>query len=250
MLALLVLSGCRSGRLPDPNDPRDGIVEPETLQKQLAAVNVMLLQRVSRREITNGEYKRLMARAAEEIVAEANLDAIDTANAWRYAEVLRAAKRWEEAKRILEIAVKHAQITKNEDRRVNDTLRLAQAKAELGDPAGAITTARTTFGAPVNSTAPILFAVLYEIVPPARGKGKDLELARLLEDAAAIHMKTQVDPKSEAGQAFLATRAHHIREGTRLAATIYNEAGRSDLALEALRRGELLIGGYGRTNRV
>jgi len=236
VLALVSVVGCRTGTLPDPNDPADGPLSPEILARRLRATSDVLLNRVAKREISSRQYRELLALEADRLVKASSLDTVDPSTAWQYADVMRTARHWSEAERILKVAVRWATESKNEDRRVNDTLRLAQAQAQQSKVGEAIATARTAFDTAPESSAPILPATLYEIVPPAIGKGQDVELGRLLEDAARIHSRTEVDPKSEAGSAFLAARPHHLFRAYRSAAELYSRAGREDLAQAAMRQ--------------
>jgi hypothetical protein len=81
---------------------------------------------------------------------------------------------------------------------------------------------------------PILMSVLYEIVPEAQGKGRDTDLARLLEDAIPQHKATVVDAGSEAGRAFLLARPLHVHKAWIKIAQLYQAAGKEDLARKAI----------------
>jgi hypothetical protein len=109
----------------------------------------------------------------------------------------------------LKEAVKYAS---NPDRKVNDTLRLAQALGKNGKVGEAISTAKAVFGAKDEDAAPILPATLYEIVPATEGKGKNKELAAILKEAIACHMRVKVDAATDAGKFFLAARRHHVNK--------------------------------------
>jgi len=233
----LSLAGCQSGHIPNPNDPEDvGAVSPDTLRRNLGAVTDSLANRYASGELTGQEYRDYVTKAATELLAAADPDGIKPEQAWEYAEVLRDAKEWKEAEPVLRIAVKYAKTTHNEDRRINDSLRLAVAQANLGQVAEAIKTTRGTFDAQPKDSAPVLVAVLLEIVPAARGKGHDLELAKLLEDAVTVHMHAKVDPNSDAGRAFLMARPYHVSNAWGLASELYHSAGRDDLAAVARRK--------------
>ncbi|MES1227086.1 MAG: hypothetical protein ABUL72_00355, partial [Armatimonadota bacterium] len=151
--------------------------------------------------------------------------------AWEYADIVRQADRWQDAYDLLKMAVEFA---KNEDRRVNDSLQMARCAAHLGKVDEAIKLARSTFSTPAPGKAPILFAVLYEITPEALGKGKDLAVAKLIEDAIEQHEAATVTTDSQAGRDFLAARAHHIRKAWDQVLKIYTAADRRDLAESAL----------------
>jgi tetratricopeptide (TPR) repeat protein len=227
LLPVLLIVGCRSGTLPDPNDPRDvGQVPPSILSDNLLAVSEALLERRISREIDDREYRELLSQAARELVQELDLKLVDPAQAWEYAEVLRAARRWEEAKELLGLAVQHARLTKNEDRRLNDTLRMAHCAAELGQVDEAIELVRSVMDAKPIESAPILPAVFFEIVPAALQHGRRVELAELLEAAADKHSETVVDPNTPAGRDFLIARPFHMRNAYLQAAEIYLQNGR------------------------
>ena len=231
-----LLGGCATGRPLDPNDPQDGPLSAQIINKQMKALNQSLYTRRIKGELTEDEYLRLLSQGADEIIYNVKLDAMDPSEIWLYAEVLRTAKRWKEAEEVLKVAVKHAKMVHDEDRRVNDTLRLAQAEANLGKVKEAIATAKTTFDVRPEDAVPVMMGTLYEIIPAARGKGQDVELAKLLEQAIAVHMRAKVDPASDAGRAFIQTRPNHVRKAWETVASLYQDAGRNDLALEAFER--------------
>lgn len=211
---------------------------PDVIRRQLKGTSDALMERVSKGELTDQEFKQLIEKRANELLGSLPMDQIEPARAWEYGEVFRTAKRWDLAKQVLQIAVKHAVEVKNEDRRVNDILRLAHAEAMLGEIPEAIKTAQTAMDALPEGSAPILPAVLLEIVPAAEGKKHDPELAKLLEQAIDKHMKTQVDLKSDAGRMFIIARPHHVRNAWRKIVELYAKAGKDAEARAALQRGE------------
>ncbi|MCA1998020.1 MAG: tetratricopeptide repeat protein [Armatimonadetes bacterium] len=234
LAAALACCGCRLSPPPDPNDPGRGAnVDADVLQRNLRHASDFLNERVLRGEITDAQAREMLAATARKMVDGVDLRLIPVRDAWRYGEFFRAAREWEKALVCFRAAVRTAP---NEDRRVNDSLRLAHCLAELGRVDEAIAAARSVFDAPPEESAPILPAVLLEIVPAAQGKGRDVELARLLEDAIAIHQRTIVNPETAAGMAFLAARPHHIRRAWSLAVRLYRAAGREDLASAAVER--------------
>ena len=240
--ATLALVGCQTRTLDDPNDVKTaGVLAPDVIRRQLKGTSDMLMERVRRGEITDAEFKELIAQRANELLKDLPIEKIDPARAWEYGDVFRTAQRWEQAKQALEIAVADAEKFKNEDRRVNDILRLAHAEAMLGEVPAALKTARRAFNAAPEASAPILPAVLLEIVPAARGKGQDADLAKLLEDAIGKHMETIVDPKSEAGANFLAARPHHVRNAWRTIVELYAKSGDDETARRAIERSEKML---------
>ena len=243
LIVLGVLGGCQTGTLEDPNDPKTaGILAPDVIRRQLKGTSDMLMERVARGELTDVEFKQYIAKRANELLADLPLDKIAPEKAWEYGEVLRTAQRWPQAKQALLIAVEVAEKSKDEDRYINDLLRLAHAQAMTGEVKESIATATRTLSASPNGSAPILPGVLLELVPAARGMGQDAELAILLEKAIEKHMATVVDPKTEPGQMFLAARPHHVRNAWRTIIDLYAKAGKDEEARRALQRSEAVLG--------
>lgn len=222
----LGVAGCGRKPPPDPNDPSAvGILQPEVLQRNLKWASEMVNDRVDKGEITDKEGQTYLTKYANELTDKVDLKLMNEAQAWQYADVFRTAQRWELAKQALEVAVKHASKAKNEDRRVNDSLRLAQTLAHLKQPKEAIALARSVFDVRPRDKAPILLSVAYEIVPALKDQHVDKEAAKLLEDAIAQHEQVEVDPKSDAGKTFLAVKWHHIRKAWDQVVDLYRVAG-------------------------
>ncbi len=241
LLALISIVGCQSAKLPNPNEPSEvGMLSGDNVADQFQSISDSMAVHRNRREINEAEYEAIMRDYASKLLTGYSPDKADPAKAYKYAEVLIAAKNWPVAKATLEIAVKFAKMTKNQDRRVNDSLRLARVYAEMGDVAEAIKVARSTFDAPPEESAPILFAAQYEITRAGRGKGKDIELAHLIEDAIAIDLKVKVNADTAPGILFLRQRPHHISVAWRTVATLYSAANRPDLAAKALLNADTL----------
>jgi hypothetical protein len=232
--ASLGMSGCQTGHVPNPNDPDDvGPLSPDTLRRNLSAVTDSLSTREAKKEFGHKAYQGYVAKAASELLESVDATTIKPEQAWEYGEVLRDAQQWADAEPVLELAVKYAVQTKNEDRRVNDSLRLAVVKAHLGKYAEAIKTARTVFNAPPKESAPILMGVYIDLASVAKGHHQDLELAKLLEDAIAIEVNTSVDPNSQPGRDFIFARPTHINRTWSLIEELDHAANRDDLAATA-----------------
>ena len=232
LVALALLGGCRFTQYPDPNiAPVGSLVEPKVMRRNLEEVHRNLEHRISLGEIDRVRKDVLIKQYCDQELKGVNLHTVPKSQAWQYADIVRQADRWQDAYDLLKVAVGAA---KDEDRRVNDSLQLARCAAHLGRVDEAIKLARSTFTTPPQGKAPILFAVLYEITPESLGKGKDLEIAKLIEDSIKQHQQVQVQTDSDAGTTFLATRAHHIRRGWDEVLKIYVGAGRDDLAKAAL----------------
>jgi hypothetical protein len=214
------------------------MMTPEVLRQDLKGASDSLLERLHRGEINDRQFQDLMARSANVLLQSVKVERIAPPKAWEYGEIFITARKWPEAKKALEIAVKNA---RGDDRRVNDNLRLARVLAELGDVAGAIAAARSTFNAPDGATAPILPATLLEIVPAVKVKGHGPELAALLEDAIKCENRTIVDPKTDSGSAFLMARPFHIRNAWNIILELYLTAGKIDEAKAAAARRDAMM---------
>lgn len=244
-LALATVAGCQTGQLPDPNDPvsMGGVVSIAVLRRNLDYANRMLEHRAEVGEISSEERMLLLQKYAEEMVQKIDVDKIPASQAWEYGDVFKTAGRWDLAKKAYEIAIENP---RNEDRRVNDTLRLALCEAQLGNVERAIELTRSVFDTDDRGTAPILPAVLLEIVPAAEGKGYDGELADLLVDAIAQHERTIVDPQSEGGKAFFRAKPIHYRDAYRKAIALYTLADMPEKAEETRRAAQAALGKFGR----
>lgn len=235
--SLLVVGGCQTGTLPNPNDPNDvGSLTPENMKDQFTSISEMLQVRLAHRQITNQEFKELLGQAADHLLKGFTPDKTEPATAWQIAEIMINAKHWQDAEQVLVSAIEWAKVNHNEDRFVNDTLRLARVRAELGQVSQAVKTARTVFSIPAYAAVPILYATQSEIVPAGRGKGHDLELGKLLEDAIAIDLKATVNPDTIPGQGFLSARPYHVYESWVLVTELYTNANRPDLAAMAQKK--------------
>jgi len=219
------LSGCHFDTFPDPNDPSlAGEAQPEVLRRQVKGASDALFARRLSNEITEQQYQNLLAQFTDELLKSTHVESVDATKAWEYGEVYRTARKWKEAEILYRAAVK---VAKDDDRRVNDSLFLAEALAQQGKVEEAIKTARTTFDTPGPFKAPILYAVLYQIVPGGQGKGKDSELAHLLEDSIRQSDLVEVDQTIESGNAFKLALPHHQHNARELAAKLYLGVGKA-----------------------
>lgn len=234
----LIAVGCQSPQLADPNDPKLGALEPEVLRRSLKGASNAFLERRDRGEINDQQFQELMAMTASRLTQGIEVENTEPADAWEYGEVFRTARQWERAEAFLQKAVQHAIQTKNEDRRVNDLVRLAHVQVMQGKVKEGIETTRQSFDTPDEGAAPILPATLLEIVPNARGKGHDRELGYLLLDAVDCHTRTRVDPNSEAGNAFLNAKRHHVRNAFRAARMLFQYANDAAGIAEVERRAQ------------
>ena len=218
--ALIAINLASRSQIPDPNDPLSSTMSADVLAKNLTAASDFVNERSMRGEISTDEGRELLSEYAKNLTSAIDLKDIDKANAWRYGDLFRTGRQWKMGKAAYQLAVSKPA---TEDRRVNDTLRLAQCMAELGEVSEAIETARKVFDAEPKQSAPIPPAVLLEIAPPARGKGFDRELAQLLVDASEKHLTVVVDPKKAEAVAFKYAQPHHIKNAMKLAAKLYED---------------------------
>jgi hypothetical protein len=242
MLALCLV-GCRFGQLPDPNKAEPSAkFDGEALQKSVRAADETLTERLVRGEISEGTKREMLHDFIREQIGEIDLNAIPKDQVWRFADVYRQLEDWKTTEVLYSRAVDNA---KDEDRRVNDTLRLAEVKARLGDVPKGLELVRSTFDVKPEGKAPILLAVLYEFAPAALGQGHDLEVARVLEDSTAQHLLTIVDPSSEAGQRFLEARAHHLSRAWEIIVRIYRGTGDEAQFRSAIERSDSMMSRFG-----
>jgi hypothetical protein len=229
LIAALSIVGCQTGVLPNPNEPTTKEeASPEILKRNLGTISDGLMEKRMKGSIDEQQYRDLLAKAADELVDELDLEHVDPEEAWQYAEILRAGRDWKPAKRLLVLAVKEARAVKNEDRRVNDSLRLAEAEAHLGEYEASLRDANSVMDAKPVDSAPILPAVLLEIAPVLAEHGHNLEVAKLLETAARKHLLTTVDGSTRAGKDFIMARPYHVRRAYIMAADLYERSGKPE----------------------
>jgi hypothetical protein len=239
LLAVSGLAGCRFGQIPNPNEKKlSNTFDGEELQKNVRAADDTLTERLLRGEIDLATKKSLFHDYIREQVGKIDLKDIPTDQVWRYADVYRQLEDWKTTDTLYTRAVDAA---KDEDRRVNDTLRLGEVKARLDDVPKGIEIVRSTFAAKPGGKAPILLAVLYEFAPAALGKGHDLEVAKLLESAIEQHLLTHVDPGTEPGQRFLEARPHHISRAWEIIVRVYRETGDEQMFRDAIERSDAMM---------
>ncbi|MCU0314964.1 MAG: tetratricopeptide repeat protein [Fimbriimonadaceae bacterium] len=241
-LGSLALIGCRSD-FPDPN-AKGPAMDVSTAQRNIQQAYVALEERLNRGQITPEQRDEFIVNYAKSFTEHLNFANVSPTKAWRYADVLKVAREWEKSAELYEIAVKAAP---NPDRRVNDSLQLARVYAELGKIDQAIKTVESVFDVGVKDKAPILMATLYEIIPAAEGKGKEVQLAELLEKTIDQHAQTVVEPNLPQGQLFLSARPRHMRRAWEKAISLYSNAGRPDLARRAIQRMEVSLGKFATT---
>jgi hypothetical protein len=196
--------------LPDPNDPNEvGVLKPTVLRRNLKWASDAANFRVDQGQMTETDAKGKVQESAEVLLKDIRVDKIPDEDLWEYGEVLWTAHEWAKATPVLEKAVKVAKI---EDRRINDSLRLAQCYAGQGDVVKALAMARSTLNAGPKDSAPLMPSILFELAPMLKGKGHDAELAKLIEDTVPVYDKTEVDPSTQPGRDFLFARPHLVKK--------------------------------------
>ena len=238
-LFALLVAGCRFGQYPNPNEPdKNAMYDGETLQENVRQVDEMLALRVENGKIDQSQKSAFLLEYIAEQLEGVDLDEIPTDQAWRFADVYRQMDDWQATHDLYVVAVENAS---DEDRRVNDTLRLAESVAMLGSVLEGIDLVRSTFDAEPTGKAPILMATLYEFVPAALGSGHDLAVVKLLEEATEQHLLTVVDPESESGRTFIKARFYHVREAWRAIIPVYRAIGDIDVLRAVIARSDRVM---------
>lgn len=231
------LAGCQSGKLPDPNEAAFIAESPEIMMRNLVNWRTRLDRRVARRELSPAERDKIMGAKVSEYLELITPEMATPENAWIYGDLYRDAGRWQEAYRLYDMARKAAA---TEDRKVNDSLRFARAAARLGRHEEALTAVTSTFATKPEEKAPILPAVLYEVIPAAEQGGKEpaAKYAKALEEAVKQHFATVVDAATEPGRNFLAARPIHVQKAWTKIVSLYQKAGDPSGARAALARAD------------
>lgn len=231
------LAGCHTGTLPNPNDPKDvGFITVDNMKDQLGCISDALFSREAKGQIDDKTFHDLLALAAAKLLKGVDVARTDISKQYELAGVMMDAREYKDSKEHWEAAIRWAKANGKDDLWVNASLKLAQVHARLGDIPEAIKTARSVFGVQPSGAAPILYGTLYEITPVARGKGHDIELARMLEDAMIIDLHVYIDPQFQSGRDFLRARPAHLRRAWETVRELYRDAKRPDLEEEARKR--------------
>ncbi|MEZ5163620.1 MAG: tetratricopeptide repeat protein [Fimbriimonadaceae bacterium] len=241
LLAALALGlvGCHFAEFPDPNAMDHGqLPDAAVMQKNIQNAYSTLDQRVAKGDITPERRDELISELVGQFSDPIKVDEIKGEDTWRYADILRQGDRWEDSEKLYIQAV---EIAESDDRRVNDSLQLARVQAHLGKVEEAIATARSTFDVKPIEKAPIMMSILYEILPEGLGKDKDIELAKLLEDAIDQHNQVVVDENLDPGKVFLEARSSHIRNAWQEVFRIYITNDARDELLKAQERARAMM---------
>ena len=237
--AVVLAAGCEFGQIPDQSEPGpDSLYDGALLQQNVRRVDEVLNDRVMRGQINLAEKQELLNAYISEQVADLVREDIPADQVWRFADVYRQMEDWQTTHELYTIAVTTAE---SEDRRVNDSLRLAEATAQLGDVQEGMDLVRSTFDVDPEGKAPILMATLYEFAPVAEGRGHDHALAVLLEEAALQHLLTIVDAESEAGRLFMQARRYHLRKAWFAIIRLYRSEDDDEAMRAAIGRSETMM---------
>ena len=209
LVASLAFAGCQFGQLPNQKNVEARVEGPEALQKRLGRARSTVDDRILRGQLSRTEGDEILREYVVRLLEDVDVKTVSPDEAWMYGDLFRQIPDWQATYDLYSVAVEHAG---SEDRRVNDSLRLAEATAELGDVEEGIRLVRSTFDASAGGKGPILMATLYEFLPAARQQGMEIQLAKLLEAAIDQHLMTVVDPSEDAGRRFLISREHHVSE--------------------------------------
>lgn len=235
ILIVVTTAGCQFSAVRNPNDPNEVSADRQPIvvkayMKQMS--DDVISPAVASRRITDEQGKALMVQGAKDYLKTVHFKNTPPNVVWMVAEAYVTAHEWERAKPLVEAALK---FDTDGDRRVNDILWLARCEAELGDVAIAMKTARDSFSAPPEWKWPILYAVIYEIVPAAeRMKPRArIELAQLVKDAIKQHEAATGSIEDPVRRDWVALRDFHISRAWRLVVQLYNAANRPDLARAA-----------------
>lgn len=244
LIAGLILSGCSLGQIPDPNAYNRGahLVDGRILLRNIQSAHADLQRRVNEGEISERAKDRMIRELVDGMAANIDPKQVPDDQAFAFADILRQAGRLQDSEALYRRAVEAAQ---TEDRRINDSLQLARVLALEGKVEEAIKTTRSTFDSDPTEKAPILMAVLYEIVPAGLGKKRDVELADLLLEAIDQQMMVVVDTATEGGENFLAAAPSHVSNAWQTALRIYRDANREDRMRDAIKKRESMARGYG-----
>jgi tetratricopeptide (TPR) repeat protein len=237
------LTGCHLTSLPDPNDPKN--IPPEKLamklHKDIQDASDELNQRVLYRDISDDQRKDLLAKRAGELLAEGDPEHCAPQDAWIYGDLMITNRDYQDAIPILKKAIQHAISIKDDDRRVNDSFRLARCLAADGQIVSALDLAQSIIDSKPADPGPVLPSILLELTPRTEGKGHDAQLAKLLEEAIHEHLRMKVDPTSEPGKMFLAAKPFHIQHAWSKIIELLKNSGHPDQAQAAKLREDAMM---------
>jgi tetratricopeptide (TPR) repeat protein len=231
----ILVGGCKPIDLPDPNNPKnltaDGVAK--LLHSEIQSTADDLNARVVSGQITDAQREALLAKRASELLKEGDPNHSPPQDDWIYADLYLTEDNFSAAIPLLKQGIDYAETVKDDDRRVNDSFRLARALAATGKIEPALDLAQKIIASKPSDPGPVLPSVLLQLTPLTEGKGHDDQLAKLLEESIHEHLLEKVDPTSEAGKAFLIARPFHIEHAWQKIIELLNKTGHPDQAAAA-----------------
>ena len=238
-----VVAGCSLNPPPDPNNPLNvsQLDRANVLHQNIKSAADFLEQRVETGEITDAQRLALLSQKASELLADGDAQNCRPADAWIYGDLLITSGQYDKAIPVLRKAVKYAESVKDDDRRVNDSLRLARSLAETGQTEAALDEVQAVIDSKPHDPGPVLPAVLLQITPISQGKGHDEQLAKILEESIHEHLRMQVDATTVPGKMFLIARRHHITRAWLEIIRLLKNSGHASAATAAEGRARQMI---------
>jgi len=231
----LFAGGCEFKPKFNPNDPNQVSADrqPVVIQAYFKQMSDDVIgPAVSAAQITREKGDQMMVEGAKDYLNTIHLKDTPPNLMWMLGDEFITAHDWKRAKTFLEQALK---VDTGPDRLVHDRVWFARCQAELGEVDEAIKTARSAFEAPPYWKWPILYAVIYEIVPAAEREKPSarLALAQLVKDSIKQHEAASGTGSDVTRLDYLIRRQYHINRAWRLVEELYDAANRPDLARAA-----------------
>jgi len=243
--AMLLLAGCHTIQVPDPNDPMDASPAQlaGVLQLNIKQMADSLNDRVGSGpgQITDQQRLDFLSDEAKHLLSLGDPAHARPQDAWIYANLYITSDQFDKAIPLLKEAIAYAASVNDDDRRVNDSLRLARALAKTGHVAESLNLVQSVIDSKPKDPGPVLPSVLLEITPLTEGKGHDEQLAKLLEESIHEHLRVVVDPKTLPGQSFLMAKPHHIENAWYKIVTLLQSSGHPAQAKAAQVRSEQMM---------
>lgn len=230
--------GCQEKHVPDPNDPMDAPLAKRAgvLQQNIQRMSDAMNDRVLSNEITDQQRLDYLSDEAEKLLAEGDPDHSAPQDAWIYANLYITCHEYDKAIPLLHKAIQYETSVGDDDRRVNDSLRLARSLAATGKTKEALDMVQSVIDSKPKDPGPVLPSVLLEITPVTEGKGHDPQLAHVLEESIHEHLRMKVDPTTIPGKAFLFAKPHHIWNAWLKIESLYQNSGHANEATAARTR--------------
>jgi tetratricopeptide (TPR) repeat protein len=244
MLAMLGGAlGCQEKQVPDPNDPTDVPLAKRAavLQLNIQRMSDAMNDRVVSGNITDQQRLDYISDEAQKLLAQGDPEHSTPQDAWIYANLYITCHEYAKAIPLLKKAIQYEASVGDDDRRVNDSLRLARSLAETGKTKEALDLVQSVIDSKPKDPGPVLPSVLLEITPVTEGKGHDPQLSHLLEEAIHEHLRMKVDPSTLAGKTFLFAKPHHIWNAWLKIESLDENSGHPDQAAAARERAKAMM---------